>query len=109
MEVYSNGHTACPKCGEKFNLCDMDVGSLNTCMTLSASCKHNYGEWVRLLPDTEYSNKIKIDSSKIRRQLEDRLRKDEVLLKRLLYTIAWIEQRKGLRKGLLEDTLVKIK
>lgn len=87
---------------------DKHVGILNGCMGTGAAEGEGYCSHISMFRTDEYLHETNIDLSQVRRQLEDRLRKDGQLLKKLLFTAAWIEDHKGIRDGFLESQLEKI-
>jgi len=108
VKMYSDGHGTCPECGERFSIQESHVGILNSYMTLSPTCDHNYGSWVAMTPDAEFKYPVAVDLGKARRSLEDRLRKDEAILKKVLFMVAWADDHKGIKEGWLESQLEKI-
>jgi len=100
VNFYTDGHS-------DLIVTDSHVGILNGCMATGGeqegTCSH-----VSMFQDSEYNCPAEVDLSKARRQLEDRLRKDGQLLKKLLFTAAWLTEHKGIREGFLEAQLEKI-
>jgi len=76
------GQTHCYDCGSAFELAFLPTGE-GRVFHFPTRCPNpecNRGSWVTSSPDAEFCIPVELDVDKVRRRIEDRLRKDPAYL-----------------------------